>query len=264
MDTPGLSHSPVIVTMLAENTPLLGGASLAYWIAIGLVAGGVLIIAIVVMGMLRGRSRSTTDTVDGERAVPASDSTAAPSGSSSLDTVQEAQQLLRLMGDAEELCVRLSAQLDAKARELESLIVRAEAAAGAIASQTSPDDSKVQAEDEIRNMPVRQAGLVSRPVNESRPVPAPQTPAAAAAPTQDVRTPTIVTRPMSAIAPTPARTASAESAPVDSVHASNNGLDALATQVYTLADRGLSSQDIARTLREHPGKIELILALRTR
>lgn len=38
--------------------------------------------------------------------------------------------------------------------------------------------------------------------------------------------------------------------------------DPVAKRVYQLADRGMSPQDIARTLDEHVGKVELMLALR--
>lgn len=38
--------------------------------------------------------------------------------------------------------------------------------------------------------------------------------------------------------------------------------DALARQVYELADQGLAPLDIARRLNEHVGKVELVLALR--
>lgn len=239
------------------------GSAMAYWIAMGLVVGGVLIIAMVIVGVLRGRAKSAeVETEKPEIRRPANQSDLAPPpGATSLATVQEAEQLLRLMGEAEELCNRLSAQLDAKAREVEAILARADAA-GRVSDhtrehQTTPDE----AEAEVRGMPVRQAGLVSRPaVQPIEPVRTrAETPTRVEAPTR-LEAPTIVTRPIAPAAPVMAAVA-AVAGPALERH---EGLDALANQVYTLADRGLSSQDIARTLREHPGKIELILALRTR
>lgn len=209
---------------------------MAYWIAMGLVAGGVLIIAMVIIGVVRGRSRSAmpeVESAEAPRPVRPSETSAPPPGATSLATVQEAEQLLRLMGEAEELCSRLTAQLDAKSREVEALLARAENVRRAEEAVSDESAALAQAQAEVRGMPARQAGLVSR-----------------------AEPPTIVTRPITP--PVPVATSA-----VAAVER-HEGLDALANQVYTLADRGLGAQDIARTLREHPGKIELILALRTR
>ncbi len=255
----------ILRSALNTITPARADPPLAYWLAIGLVVGGVLIIVAVIVGLLRGRSR-----VDGfARSGPATSASAGkdlpPEGATSLATVQEAERLLRLMGDAEELCARLSGELDAKARELQSLLDRAESIRAAPLQRPLPDRHAESgaapdqlADDDLRGMPVRAAGLVSRP-------PIPESPSAQSAGAPSERAPTIVTRPLDALNPVPARAVTAPDTQHDARGGpTGDGLDALARQVYTLADRGLPAQDIARTLREHPGKIELILALRSR
>lgn len=236
------------------------GSAMAYWIAMGLVVGGLVIIAVVIVGVLRGRAKSAqfeTEKPEPKRPAKQAEPTPPP-GATSLATVQEAERLLRLMGEAEELCNRLTAQLDAKAREVEAILARADAAGERSDHTREHQATPAEAEAEVRGMPVRQAGLVSRPAVQPAVQPIEPVRARAETPTR-VDAPTIVTRPIVPVAPVMAAVAVGGAAPER-----HEGLDALANQVYTLADRGLSSQDIARTLREHPGKIELILALRTR
>ncbi len=56
--------------------------------------------------------------------------------------------------------------------------------------------------------------------------------------------------------------ANAHSAPISATPASEIGDDPLSRSVYALADAGHNSIEIARRLKEHVGKVELILALR--
>ncbi len=60
------------------------------------------------------------------------------------------------------------------------------------------------------------------------------------------------------------RVAQNETMIADSVEGPESGNDPLARRVYALADQGLDATAIAGELREHIGKVELILALRVK
>lgn len=228
--------------------------SAAQWVAIGLVAGGLLIIVAVLVGVRRGRTPGATPP---PRTPPADPAMTA--------TIQEAERLLRLMGEAEELCARLGNDLDDRASRLESLLSRADAA--------------LEAPHEAPPPPVRLA-VTPRATPVARPVEAPVPPQSLrpedgghrpdSAPAVDPHRggpvtvpivtipPRVVTRPVEVPAGPTVRAA----APPERAAATPVGLDTLAGQVYALADQGFTPVDIAQRLGQHTGKVELILALR--
>jgi hypothetical protein len=240
------------------SLPQLGtsATSVMQWVAIGLIGGGVVLIGAVLVGMRRGRARAAAGT-----APPAQDAAMTA-------TVQEAERLLRLMGEAEELCGRLGAELEDRARRVERLLAQADAAlegrrngargapTAAAAAMPAPPAYQPPAALVRAPEPRVEAPCVDAPVVAPRAVepvaPEPVRPSVRAE-TPRVETPRIVTR---AVEVPPAVR---EPAPVPSGAA---GLDTLAGQVYALADQGFSPVDIAQRLGQHTGKVELILALR--
>lgn len=183
----------------------------------------------------------------------------------------EAQNLLRLMGEAEELCTRLGRELDDKAQRIERLLARAEgrlgsevippvpAAPQAPRTPMYPPPPIVQPQPMRENPPayVTRPEIVTRPVAVPSPVttvayagPSPYySPAASAPPLQQQAAPQPVQPRVAPVAATPATQ--------DPI-----GIDPLTRSIYSLADAGHSAQAIAQQLGQHTGKVELILALR--
>lgn len=225
--------------------------SVVYWLALGLVAGGLTLMCVVLIDRWKRRKQESM----GESA----------SGGVPIGTIPEAERLLQLMGEAEELCARLSNDLDQKAEHLQRLIERAEQI-GVMPPATANAPT-------VRPVPVPPpavptasnpdpSGPLSRLMREQHAA------EAMVAPTTPARTPEIVTRIPERRVPAPVvsepvvRSAAAQSStPTQPGPAA--GLEPLASQIYQLADRGMTPREIAQSLQQHPGKVELILALRS-
>ena len=235
---PNTPHHIALPFTLAETAGAPSGAQspIVYWIAAVLVLAGLCIIGMVVVTALRGRRHGEPLAIATPMPIREAVSIPPPRREPFTPTTQEAQNLLRLMGEAEELCTRLGRDLDDKAQRLERLLARAEGRLG----PTQSDDT-----------------VVVRP-NLTPPSPPSVTTHAPIAPR-----PEIVTRPM----PVPAAVltyAAAASAPIHSSPSAPAalGLEPLTAQIYSLADAGHAPSAIAQQLGQHTGKVELILALR--
>jgi hypothetical protein len=215
---------------LAQSPAAGSPSAIAFWVAVALVTAGIAVIILV--GVFSFKAR-----VSG----PKEDEDARPASSGAASMTDEAQALLRLMGEAEDLCARLGSELDSKADRIERLLARAEGRLGG----SEPPAARTSA---VHTHAQRPAAL--RPSFE---------PPAPPVQVDHGQRPEIVTRPIGVPAVgagSPAR------APTASQAGANGGLDPLASQVYQLADTGLSASDIAQSLGQHTGKVELILALR--
>ena len=231
MSVETINFVPGMLT-LAETGGRLLPVNVAYWLAIGLIAAGCLVIAVVVVFLVRSRRAPGAGLAAGADSPLAQENRPEP-------MTDEAQLLLRLMGEAEELCHRLGNELDAKADRAERLMARLDGRLGSAEGAAN------------RLSPV--------PPPPSRASVSPQQPLVGAS--QEGARPEIVTRPVAM----PAAMSMASS--VGNAERADSGgseVDPLAAQIYKLADAGLPSGEIARTLRQHTGKVDLILALRGR
>ena len=280
---------------LAEATPAAtpaasGGPSvLGFWLAIVLVGAGLTIFGIAVVGWLRRRtptpspataeSESMYDTVRAAPAMatstpkaleraPVARPMAAPVVQQS-PTTMEAQNLLRLMGEAEELCARLGRELDDKAQRIERLLARAEGRLGSdLAPQPAPlpittrtpayDQQPIAQPQSTRGNP---PAYTPRPeiVTRSVGIPSPISSVAFAGPSPYYSPTASASQLQQQPASQPAQTRMAPAAPAAQ---DPFGVDPLTRDIYTLADAGHSAQAIAQQLGQHTGKVELILALR--
>ncbi len=172
-------------------------------------------------------------------------------------TTQEAQNLLRLMGEAEELCTRLGRDLDDKAQQLERLLARAEGRLGpnlapAPLPQPAPMPLLAPEPPRVTVLPTP----VSSPYYQA-PHHSPHQPAYA-----PPARPEIVTRPVAV--PSAVSMAGVGSQQQSRSTPDPFGLDPLSLEIYRLSDAGIAPNIIAQQLGQHTGKVELILALRTR
>lgn len=94
-----------------------------FWMSVGLMSSGI-VIAIMVLFSLYRQRKSIQSPVEARAQAAASG--AAPALQVSTGMTHEAERLLRLMGEAEELVTRLAGQLDDKAVRLERLMAQAE------------------------------------------------------------------------------------------------------------------------------------------
>lgn len=302
-------HFASISCLLAQATPVLpaetavGPSPVVFWTATLLVAAGITIIGVVFATKLRGRKAVDEDVATEyvparqppvaaaperiERA-PIAKTAPLPPAQPTPTTI-EAQNLLRLMGEAEELCTRLGRELDDKAQRIERLLARAE---GRLGSESAPQTPVPPAPPGVRAPMYAQSQPAPAPaIAASGPPASIQAPAIIPgyhAPTSPPR-PEIVTRPVgipspiSAVAytgpspyynstplatqpvPQPVQTRMASPAAPQAPAAPLQdpfGIDPLTRDIYTLADAGHSAQAIAQQLGQHTGKVELILALR--
>ncbi len=274
---------------LAEATPAAtpaassGPSALGFWLAIVLVGAGLTIFGIAVVGWLRRRAPATTEVesmYDTVRAAPAMATStpqtlerapvarpmAAPVVQQS-PTTMEAQNLLRLMGEAEELCARLGRELDDKAQRIERLLARAEGRLGSdLTPQAAPlpNRAPTYAQQQVAPpQPVREnpPAYVPRPeiVTRSVGIPSPVSSVAFAGPSPYYSSAASGSKLQQQPAVQPAQPRMAPAAPVTQ---DPFGVDPLTRDIYTLADAGHSAQAIALQLGQHTGKVELILALR--
>ena len=147
-----------------------------------------------------------------------------------------------LMVDIEQLARRLGAQLDAKSRQLETLLEEADQRIAALGGEVAPAPPAAD-----RYEP--SAPPVEETSDEEVEQP-PEEPLAEADPTS-TPAPPATPPPPAPPAPPPPPLPNAEPPP-----------DPLVARVYALADEDSSAHDIARDLGEPIGKVELILALR--
>jgi hypothetical protein len=236
------------IPILADNS---SAPNVAYWLAVILVAAGLGLIVLVLLGMRRGFG--TTPTYS-ENLLEAADR-------SGVATTQEAERLLRLMGEAEEVCTRLGRELDDKAQRLEALLARAEgmlsesappAPRGGAPAATSPAQPH-----EGLYTPPSGGGYPNRPEIVTRPVGVPGQPVAYAG-TYSPQRAAQQNQPAPAqavLGPQPMGMGPMGNGPA-------NDPEALAQQIYRLSDAGLTPGEIAQRLGQHTGKIELIIALR--
>jgi hypothetical protein len=233
---------PSLTLAQAMQWPTFSTKTIIVGVSVVMVISGLTIITVVLAASLRAHRKARSASTP---SLPAPRRRA----DDSVSTVQEAQNLLQLMSEAEELCTRLARQLDEKAANIERLLARAERRLDAIPTivpYTKPAPPP----------PHPPSSVVPAPA-VSLPVPASSAPAFLS-PQPAATRPEIVVRPK----PTPVSAAvQAAAAPTpQSTYAP--GADPLTLQIYRLADVGLSAAEIARQLGQHTGKVELILALR--
>jgi hypothetical protein len=275
---------PFLIAQIAGGAPAPATGSapstVVYWIALVLVTAGLAIVGIVLARVFRDRHAAESEGVPEAAAytsaapVPTPERVAptpaprfvAPAQPS--PTTIEAQNLLRLMGEAEELCSRLGRELDDKAERLERLLARAE---GRLGAAMPPAPAAPHAPHPLHNAPAATPPAApvspqSRPEIVTRPiaVPAPAMAAAPSVPSLYYAPP--ATAPSQAavqasVAPQQVPAPSFTAAPKRT--ADPFGLDPLTRDIYTLADAGHSASAIAQQLGQHTGKVELILALRS-
>lgn len=301
-----------LATLLAQTgagTQTVGAnvPSVAYWLALILVAAGLGLIVIVALAWLRGRDTADALSASAEEqafaayapgtgslgAMPALSQETTINATPTVGTTQEAERLLRLMGEAEELCTRLARDLDERADRLERLMARANGMLGTTLAEQRmpqppqpapmpapapqpyqiPQQQPAQARPEIITRPVGVPVMAAAPAYQ--PGPAPQgapAPSHAHIPAPAPRLP----------APPPipqqqqyyGQPQHQQQAQQPHQHAANNGAagmygqaypaeaEVLAQQIFRLADAGLTPGEIAQRLGQHTGKVELIIALR--
>lgn len=233
-DIPLATLSPV-PNILAQSATT---QSVLLWVAIALVVTAVGLLIGVAISVYR-RSRSI-DIAELPQPMPTG-------------AVPEAERLLRLMGEAEELAGRLTAQLDEKARHLEHLLRQADARAITLERRpptpptTSAPSSPAYAQTPAASPDPR---VITRPINLATTIHAPSPVAAltGAPPAQHAASSQSASRPT----PTPQ--------PVSS--AVDGASDPIVAAICRLADQGHATTDIAQQLNQPIGKVELILALR--
>ncbi len=294
-----------ISCLLAQATPGTTAETtmspVVFWAATLLVAAGLTIIGIVIASKLRGRKAGdelSPSEYEPARAAPIA--AAAPermerpavakavasapiSSSQSSPTTMEAQNLLRLMGEAEELCTRLGRELDDKAQRIERLLARAEGRLGSeSAAPTAPPHPLVRTPMYAQQPPAPAAPAAPASIQAPAIIPGYHAPISSPRP-EIVTRPVGIPSPVSAVAytgpspyynstplatqpvPQPVQTRMASpAAPQAPAVAPQDpfGVDPLTRDIYTLADAGHSAQAIAQQLGQHTGKVELILALR--
>ncbi len=284
--------------------------SVAYWLALILVAAGLGLIVIVALAWLRGRDTTgesvAAPTEEQTFAAYASNSTAALGAMPALSqessineatpvgTTQEAERLLRLMGEAEELCTRLARDLDERADRLERLMARANGMIGTTLAEqrmpqppqppqpapqptytpqpapqpySVPPQQPMQPRPEIITRPIGVPAMAAAPAYQPAPAapapshghipaPAPRMPAPPPIPQHQHYAPQPIQQ------PAPTQHASINGAQAMYGQAYPAEAEALAQQIFRLADAGLTPGEIAQRLGQHTGKVELIIALR--
>ena len=240
-----------------------------YWIAAVLVLVGLGIILMVISTRIRGWRTAGADLTQDSGSVDAAQSVQPPQPlrlvprqQAANPTTQEAQNLLRLMGEAEELCTRLGRDLDDKALRLERLLARAEGRLG-------PEPMGAAEVARVGGLPA----VVSRPVYQPTYQSAIQGTIQGA--TQPVLQPSFAPVARPEIVTRPVAVPSVVGAAVGAVGVGGAfqqmrsspdpfGLDPLSLEIYRLSDAGDAPNVIAQQLGQHTGKVELILALRSR
>jgi hypothetical protein len=198
---------------------------------------------------------------------------------SSVATTQEAERLLRLMGEAEEVCTRLGRDLDDKAQRLERLLARAEGMLGEreqptvtmrpVSGHAVSTSAERSSSEGLYTPPTSGGGngpgYQNRPEIVTRPVGVPAAQQGAYA------TPYPQQRVGGGGVPQHAQPSPAQAMFGPQSHAATaqphggaagNDPEALAQQIYRLSDAGLTPSEIAQRLGQHTGKVELIIALR--
>lgn len=211
--------------------------SILLWVAVALVVTAVALLIGVAISVYR-RSRSI-DIADLPQPMPTG-------------AVPEAERLLRLMGEAEELTARLTTQLDDKARHLEHLLRQADARAAALDRRPPAPTPTPAPHPAPHHAPAPDPRVITRPINLATTIHAPSPIAALTGSAPMSAAPHTATQPASRPAPSPQPASSA----VDGAS------DPIVAAICRLADQGHATTDIAQQLHQPIGKVELILALR--
>jgi len=185
-------------------------ATTGYWLAGVLVAVGIALVAFALYTWWRRRSEAPTEADEALMA----------------GTAKEAERLLRVMGEAEELAARLEQRFDEQSRRMESLLARAERITAAA--------------------PIGPAAPRVEPAPPRNPAPAPE----------------IVTRPAPVAVAATAHSSAARTRAQPAAPPAAGGLGHLTEQVYQLADAGTAPAEIAKRLGQEAVTIDLILAMR--
>ena len=177
---------------------------------------------------------------------------------------QAEMRLRSLVHDVEELSQRLAIEMDDRAGRLEDLLVRIDdriTKLGATATQGGHSSIRAMAEPTSPHPDARGCDADRLTLNREGHEAVVQRPLA---------NPTVTIRPdasRQALENTPVVVpinALSDCQPDGPANASDNPRERLASQVSRLAGEGLSALEIAQRLNQHPGKVELILALRKR
>lgn len=195
-------------------------------------------------------------------------------------TVQEAERLLKLMGEAEEQAARLSSDLTERTSRLERLIIAADQRLSALQAHhdASPRQPVSVPPSAAQNPLVQQAPrIVTRPIDFA-PAASQSPPSTPASPvvrndfptTPDTRLAadaralrdqlTAIEARLQAVSVDTAPTRQAAT-PSRAVQVEGSS-ESLATAIYRLSDQGLAAAQIAQHLGQQTGTIELFLALR--
>lgn len=174
---------------------------------------------------------------------PAARAASAPAPRQAGPAADVGADLEELATEIERLSRRLNAELDDRAQKLESLLRDA--------------DARIAELRRLRGESPSASAASSAPAAPASSH-AHQVPAGVASPALASTAPLALAASVTATATSPV---SAPTLPAGQADAP--GPDALARSVYALADDGHDSLEIAHRLREHVGKVELILALRS-
>lgn len=173
-------------------------------------------------------------------------------------------ELEGLMVEIEELARRFSAQLDAKAMHLESLLREADQRIETLRRLQQGDAPRPADDSSTADAP-------SRPPAESRADASSAEPSAPDGSPRPNPSANDASAPDDAPPPPPAASSSDAAGPCSPSQsaeyrstsaAADLPPDPAAARICHLADQGMEAPDIARMLQEHIGKVELILALR--
>jgi len=248
-----------VVQILAQATQSATQAApgIATYIAHACIAGAVAIILLVMFTFYRRARAGKAPTAD------------MPEPPLSTGTVQEAERLFKLMGEAEEQAARLSAELSDRTARLERLIQAADQRLAAL--QAPPAPSPRPATPAPVPQPQPPMRVVTRPIEFAlspahAPQPAPSPDARLAADARALRD-----QLMAIEARLEAASAEAQSAvdvparqtmtPARAVQVEGSS-ESLANAIYRFSDQGLTPPQIAQHLGQQTGTIELFLALR--
>lgn len=227
-----------------------------YYLALTLVGGGLVLLLLTLWSMWKTRwrdprrARAAAALSGTSIAAPPIDAPVLPA-----PTVPEAQRLFQLMNDADDLSTRASAQIEEKLSRLQDLIAAAEAASSTLARHLAEVESQTASMSAMR--------FANADAPRSPPVFTPPQPQAQQLPVVTIPRETAHrSNPLTAgVVAASVHRPTASTTPVHT-GAEHSGPDPLTSEIYRLADQGLSHVEVARKLNQHVGKVELILALR--
>lgn len=259
---------PLLQSLPASPTAQPGGPLMLWQSPLALAAGALVLggLAILLMVAFKAFRASRTTVAPGVvdglgPAIESGTSSPSLSNANTPPALAEARRLLELMNQAEEQATRLEAQIAHREDRLRHLIQLADARLSN-ASRPEPDPPRVIVTPQAAAFQAERRAQSAQPLAAQFTEPAPVAPAAPSA-----STPARVHAPAAfsaAPASSPVATIPRSSpATMTDASGSSGGLDPLTAEVYRLADHGATPQEIAARLDQHPGKVELILALRS-